>query len=237
MKAHILRDEFILFADGRFVAQIKVIEVSQSEKFPDGFKVRDACFWMLSGTSPGFYSITTHRLVITCIRSCQRTKTSASPSKSKTLPMPFGFLSLKRERWSPMRANKAMIVSFKDLDDLEKDLLSLGKMKTSHVQSKHTVYFDSIASFRNFMTLQKLEILTMIAFEKPKSIYELTQMLDRGLAPVQKECQMLEKAGFIRLEREKAGRGSIKPRLSFDYDRIVVQFPEHPYELQFKAVA
>lgn len=133
--------------------------------------------------------------------------------------------------------SKAMNIMFKDLGDLEKELLSLGKKKVPQVQSKRVIFFDSVASFRNFMTLQKLEILTMIAFEKPKSVYELTQMLDRGLAPVQKECQMLEKAGFIKLEREKTGRGSLKPRLVFEYDRIVVQLPEHPYELQFKAVA
>lgn len=136
-----------------------------------------------------------------------------------------------------MNMNKAMMVMFKNLDDLEDELLSLAKKKSSQIQAKNVIYFDSIASFRNFMTLQKLEILTMIAFEKPRSIYELTQMLDRGLAPVQKECQMLEKAGFIRLEREKTGRGSLKPRLTFSYDRIIVQLPEHPYELQFKSVA
>lgn len=133
--------------------------------------------------------------------------------------------------------NKAMIIMFKNLNDLEKELLSFEKKKMPQVQSKNVIFFDSVASFRNFMTLQKLEILTMIAFEKPKSVYELTQMLDRGLAPVQKECQMLESAGFIKLEKEKNGRGSLKPRLAFDYDRLVVQLPEHPYELQFKAVA
>lgn len=133
--------------------------------------------------------------------------------------------------------NKAMIIRFKNLNDLEKELLSLEKKKVSQIQSKNTIFFDSVASFRNFMTLQKLEILTMIAFEKPKSVYELTQMLDRGLAPVQKDCQMLEKAGFIKLAREKTGRGSLKPRLTFEYDRLVVQLSEHPYELQFKAVA
>jgi predicted transcriptional regulator len=133
--------------------------------------------------------------------------------------------------------NKAMIVMFKNLDELERELLSLEKKKIPQIHAKNVVYFDSVTSFRNFMTLQKLEILTMIAFEKPKSVYELTQMLDRGLAPVQKECQMLEKAGFIKLEREQTGRGSLRPRLTFDYDRLVVQLPEHPYELQFKAGA
>lgn len=35
-----MRDDKIILADGRFVAQVKVIEVSKSAKFPDGFKVR-----------------------------------------------------------------------------------------------------------------------------------------------------------------------------------------------------
>lgn len=40
MKARILKDEIIMFADGRFLAQIKVIEVPKSDKFPDGIKLR-----------------------------------------------------------------------------------------------------------------------------------------------------------------------------------------------------
>ncbi len=134
-------------------------------------------------------------------------------------------------------SNKAMTVTFKDLAELEKDLLGALKKKAPKVQARDVVYFDNIASFRSFMTLQKIEILTLIAAAHPKSVYELTQMLDRGLAPVQKDCQMLESVGFIKFEKEKGGRGSLKPKLVFDYNRIVVQLPEHPYELQFSAAS
>ena len=150
--------------------------------------------------------------------------------------MPFASLFERPERWWKV-THKSVIVMFRGLDDLEKDLLSLAKKKTPKVQPKNVVYFDNITSFRNFMTLQKIEILTLIAVAKPKSVYELTQMLDRGLAPVQKDCQMLESAGFIRLEKEKGGRGSLRPRLTFDYDRIVVRLPEHPYAIQFEAAS
>lgn len=134
-------------------------------------------------------------------------------------------------------SNKAMTVTFKGLVELEKDLLGAAKKKAPKVQPKDVVYFDNIASLRSFMTLQKIEILTLIAAARPKSVYELTQMLDRGLAPVQKDCQMLESAGFIKFEKEKGGRGSLKPKLVFDYNRIVVELPEHPYELQFSAAS
>ncbi len=40
MKARILKDEMIVLASGRYLAQIKVIEVPKSDKFPDGIKLR-----------------------------------------------------------------------------------------------------------------------------------------------------------------------------------------------------
>ncbi len=40
MKTRILVEEMIVFAGGRFQAQVKVIEVPKSAKFPDGIKVR-----------------------------------------------------------------------------------------------------------------------------------------------------------------------------------------------------
>jgi predicted transcriptional regulator len=109
------------------------------------------------------------------------------------------------------------------------------KTREPRVQPKEVVCFDTLTSFRGFMTLQKLEILATIATVEPKSIYELAQLLDRGLAAVQKDCQILESSRFIKFEKQKGGRGSIKPILAFDYDRIVVKRPEHPYSLKFEA--
>ena len=40
MKVRILIEEVIVFAGGRFQAQVKVIEVPKSAKFPEGIKVR-----------------------------------------------------------------------------------------------------------------------------------------------------------------------------------------------------
>ena len=133
--------------------------------------------------------------------------------------------------------NQTLTVEFKDLSSIEKDLLSLSKSKAAKLQSKHVVYFDSLASFRNFLTIQKIEILTLIASAQPKSIYELSKMLNRAIAPVQKDCQMMEAAGFITFDKEKGGRGAMAPKLAFRYHTILVKLPEHPYELQFKTAA
>ena len=132
---------------------------------------------------------------------------------------------------------KTIVVEFRGLQDLEKDLVDLPKDKTKKTQPKNVIYFDSLNSFRSFMTIQKIEILILIATAKPRSIYELTKILNRAIAPVQKDCQMLEAAGFILFNKEKSGRGNLQPRLSFDYNCILVKLPNYPYELQFHAAA
>ena len=136
-----------------------------------------------------------------------------------------------------IKNKKAIVISFKNLNDLEKDLLDVFKSRTPLIQPKNTIYFDHINSFRSFMTFQKLEILAITAKLKPKSIYELAQMLGRSLAPVQKDCQILERTGFIKLKKEKGGRGTLTPYLKFDYDRIIIKIPKHALELKFKSVA
>ena len=136
-----------------------------------------------------------------------------------------------------MTSKNEMIIAFKSLDDLGKEALKAIKTRSAKVQPENIIYFDSWTSFRGFMSLQKLEILTMISSVEPNSIYELMRLLDRSLAAVQKDCEALEKAGFITLEKKKTGRGQVVPRLKFKYDKIVVKLSEHPYELSFKAAA
>ncbi|MEK2644833.1 HVO_A0114 family putative DNA-binding protein [Bdellovibrio sp. BCCA] len=136
-----------------------------------------------------------------------------------------------------MKAKNQMVIVFKSLEDLGRDAIKAIKTKAAKVQPANVVYFDSWTSFRNFMSLQKLEILTMISSVEPKSIYELTRLLERSLSAVQKDCESLEQAGFITLEKQKTGRGQVVPRLKFKYDKIVVRLPQHPYELIFKAAA
>ena len=136
-----------------------------------------------------------------------------------------------------MKITKALIISFKNLDELKEELLEVFKTRIPKVQPKNTIYFDNINSFRGFMTFQKIEILSIIANIKPKSIYELAQILERSLAPVQKDCHILERTGFIKFQKEKGGRGSIKPTLRFNYDRIIIKLPKHPLELRIRKIA
>ena len=136
-----------------------------------------------------------------------------------------------------MKIKKALTIKFKSLSELERELLDYPKTKVGYIQPKDVILFENMNAFRNFMTLQKLELLALIASAKPKSVYELAKMVDRAIAPVQKDCQSLAQARFIIFEKEKGGRSKMTPKLKFDYNRIVVEMPEHPYELSFKTAA
>jgi len=136
-----------------------------------------------------------------------------------------------------MKSKKEIIISFKSLDELGKEAINSIKNRKQNIQPDNIIYFDSWTSFRGFMSLQKLEILMMISSLEPKSIYELTRLLDRSLSAVQKDCEALAQVGFITLEKKKSGRGQVTPRLKFNYDKIVVKLIRHPYVLSFKATA
>lgn len=134
-----------------------------------------------------------------------------------------------------MKSKKAIHIHFKSIDSLRNELLDLPKKRTAYVQPKDVRFFDSINSFRNFMTMQKVELLVLIANSQPKSVYELSKMVGRALGPVQNDCQSLAGTGFIDLQKQKSGRGSLKPKLTFNYDHIIVHVGEHPYSLRFEA--
>lgn len=136
-----------------------------------------------------------------------------------------------------MNKKNTLIIRFKSLDRLEQELMQIPKGGKGYRQPENVILFESITGFRNFLTLQKLEILTLIATKKPKSVYELAKMVGRTVAPVQKDCDALKGAGFIQLERQKEGRGALIPSLKFSYHRILVELPQYPYELSFKAAA
>ena len=136
-----------------------------------------------------------------------------------------------------MKNKKALTIKFQSLEELKKELLELPLTKKGYIQPEDVLLFESLNGFRNFMTLQKLELLAVISATKPKSVYELAKMVNRAIATVQKDCSSLANSGFIVFEKEKGGRRTLAPRLKFNYDRIIVEMPEHPYELSFKAAA
>lgn len=128
--------------------------------------------------------------------------------------------------------NKGIIeVHFQDWNSFKAEMReSLVKRKPS-IQPKYKIYFESNESFRKFMTLHKIELLSVIRAKQPDSIYELAKIVNRDFGSVLKDCHGLAGVGFIILEEVGDVRNTKRPKLSFNYSAIAIFAPTVKYNV------
>ena len=97
--------------------------------------------------------------------------------------------------------------------------------KGMNKREENTLIFDSVKTFNNILSVNKIQILRAISQLRPESVYQLAMTLDREPQHVLKDCRQLESYKFIKLEETKTGRNSIRPILTFDYDVIKTDSP------------
>ena len=128
-------------------------------------------------------------------------------------------------------------IQFQNFDDFSKEIRGALAKKKKLVQKSHQIFFDSVESYRKFMTIQKIEILTAIAQQQPTSIYELARLVDRNFAAVFRDCTGLENVGFIKLVDNGDSKKSKTPVLKFDYERIRVNIPNRVFNIEIGEAA
>lgn len=101
---------------------------------------------------------------------------------------------------------KKLTIHFQSLDDLFKDINDAIESEGNLVDSPESINFDSIKTYRAFMTSNKLNILSAISKLKPDSVYKLAGYLDRKPQHVLADCRSLESHGFIKLIQEEVGK-------------------------------
>ena len=136
-----------------------------------------------------------------------------------------------------MKKNEFLEIRFQAFEDLKKEVSKALAKRAKLIQKKNEIFFDTVAAFRNFMTIQKIEILTIIAVQKPASIYELAKLVDRDFAAVLRDCTGLEATGFITLKSTNNAKGSKIPQLRFSYGGIIIYLPKNPYQIEFSVAA
>ena len=95
-------------------------------------------------------------------------------------------------------------------------------------RKKNILTFDSVKTFNNFMTVNKVQILRAISQLRPESIYQLATFLGREPQHVLKDCRFLESSKFIKLEKTENARNSLRPVIVFVYDVIKSDSPIIP---------
>ena len=136
-----------------------------------------------------------------------------------------------------MKKNDVLEIHFQSFKDFKKEVTSALAKKKASVQPKNVIYFESVNGFRNFMSVQKVEILTVIHVLEPKTIYELAKLVDRDFAAVLRDCSALEATGFITLNESKDAKNSKRPALVFPYKKIIIHLPNRPYSIEFREAA
>ncbi len=97
--------------------------------------------------------------------------------------------------------------------------------KGLNTRLENILTFDSVKTFNNLMTTNKIQILRGISQLRPESVYQLAMILNREPQHVLKDCRQLETYKFIKLEKTDSGRNSLHPVLTFDYDVIKTDSP------------
>jgi predicted transcriptional regulator len=79
------------------------------------------------------------------------------------------------------------------------------------------IYFNDIATMYKFLSPARTELLSFIKNEKPASIYDLAQKLNKDQGYISKEIKYLNELGVIDLiPDESSGRQKLIPILNFD---------------------
>ena len=94
---------------------------------------------------------------------------------------------------------KKVIVEIRPLKESLKEFAEVfGKLKNEKkVVSKHGVGFSDVNSFRRVFSKKRLELLSVIKHQKPKSIYELAKITKREYKNVYDDVELLGEFGLI----------------------------------------
>src|SRR5690606_35336081 len=118
---------------------------------------------------------------------------------------------------------KKLNIYFKNRKDFFEEIDNAIKERKALIDSYDSINFDSIDTYRSFMTSNKINILAAISKLRPASVYEMATYLNRKPQHVLSDCRSLESCGFIKLNPEPTGRRPLRPVLPFDHDVIMIQ--------------
>ena len=108
----------------------------------------------------------------------------------------------------------------KGLDDFRTAAAKLGGREP--VKPRAGVYFVSLAALRQVLSPKRVELLRTIRERRPRSLYELSRILERDVKNVQADVALLVRIGLVKLSREKTGRERTAPTVGYDALRLQI---------------
>ncbi len=102
---------------------------------------------------------------------------------------------------------------FKKKVNEELELIQTGKLKT---MKEDSISFQSLEQLRKYLTPKRLELVRIIRYKKPKSIYELAKFANRTPENVNSDIKLLKNMGFVQISKVKNIRKKIVPSVNYD---------------------
>ena len=116
---------------------------------------------------------------------------------------------------------KTMTFSIKPLsevvDDFAETFDAVRAGRRVPKRPREEVGFTSIEAARNFLTRERLSLMSTIRTRHPGSLYELAKMVSRDFKNVQEDIRILERHGLVRIAKEPRGKRKVKvPHVLFE---------------------
>jgi len=98
---------------------------------------------------------------------------------------------------------------------INKEFKEIGSGKAKKLK-EDSISFQSLDHLRKFLTPKRLELLKVIRHKKPKSLYELSKLVDRTPENVSTDIKFLEQLGFVEVTKVKEIRKKSVPEVTYD---------------------
>jgi len=93
--------------------------------------------------------------------------------------------------------------------------------KGENVDKKEALYFEDITALRSVLTTKRIELLKAIVKHKPKSIYELSKIVNRNLKNVDADVKLLSDLGLLELKKSDTDKERLEPVV--EHDKIMIE--------------
>ncbi|EOX4237578.1 HVO_A0114 family putative DNA-binding protein [Vibrio cincinnatiensis] len=100
-----------------------------------------------------------------------------------------------------------------------KRMIRIAEGKVTHDESYPLFLFESLATLNQLLSKENVELLNLIAREKPNSLYELAEMSGRSIKDVTDTFEVLSSKGFACIETKG---GQSRPIALFTTFEIVM---------------
>ncbi len=114
---------------------------------------------------------------------------------------------------------KKLIVSLRSTDSSFKDFITAAKAVKSgkKKEPEYRLSFTDPKDFNKFV--KNMSVLLWIRQLKPKSVYELAQLLEKDPSNIAKLISFFEQYGIVKLKEQKKGKITVKVPI-VEYEKI-----------------